>query len=115
MSLSHKSLHVNKAALLKRCIHKKNYCGAQRNRPSLDWRMSGGCAGGDDDPYTMSWRGIDNQTYYMVDTTQFVQLLNYSGCGNTVSGNHPVTQRLIIDSLKMCAALVLDDCRSLSM
>ena len=52
----------------------------------------------------MSWRGIDNRTYYMVDTGQFVQLLNYSGCGNTVSGNHPVTQRLIIDSLKMCAA-----------
>ena len=61
------------------------------------WRI-----GGDDDPYTMSWRGIDNQTYYMVDTTQFVQLLNYSGCGNTVSGNHPVTKRLIIDSLKRC-------------
>ena len=50
----------------------------------------------------MSWRGIDNQTYYMVDTSQFVQLLNYSGCGNTVSGNHPVTRRLIIDSLKRC-------------
>jgi isoamylase len=48
----------------------------------------------------MSWRGIDNKVYYMVDTTQYVQLLNYSGCGNTVSGNHPVTKRLIIDSLK---------------
>ena len=50
----------------------------------------------------MSWRGIDNQTYYMVDTSQYHQLLNYSGCGNTVSGNHPVTRRLIIDSLKRC-------------
>jgi hypothetical protein len=38
----------------------------------------------------------------MVDTSQYHQLLNYSGCGNTVSGNHPVTQRLIVDSLKMC-------------
>jgi hypothetical protein len=28
-------------------------------------------------------RGIDAQTYYMVDTQQYVQLLNYSGCGNT--------------------------------
>ena len=41
---------------------------------------------------------------------QFVQLLNYSGCGNTVSGNHPVTQRLIIDSLKMCAARPAPSC-----
>ena len=40
-------------------------------------------AGGDDDPYTTSFRGIDNPTYYMTDTSQYVQLLNYSGCGNT--------------------------------
>jgi len=53
----------------------------------------------DKDPYTLSLRGIENKTYYMTDTTQFVQLLNYSGCGNTVNANHPVTMRLIIDSL----------------
>ena len=29
------------------------------------------------------YRGIDCQTYYMVDTHQYVQLLNFSGCGNT--------------------------------
>ncbi|KAK9829065.1 hypothetical protein WJX72_003715 [[Myrmecia] bisecta] len=56
--------------------------------------------GGDDDPYTLSWRGIDNSVYYMLDKEQYVQLLNYSGCGNTVSGNHPVTKQLIIDSCK---------------
>ena len=60
-------------------------------------------AGGDDDPYLLSWRGIANSTYYMTDTSQYVQLLNFSGCGNTVSGNHPVTQRMIVDSLRMCA------------
>lgn len=68
--------------------------------------------GGDDDPYTMSWRGIDNKVYYMVDTDQYVQLLNYSGCGNTVSGNHPVTKKLIIDSLKQYAANTLLPCYS---
>ncbi|KAK9845743.1 hypothetical protein WJX81_001229 [Elliptochloris bilobata] len=57
--------------------------------------------GGDDDPYLLSWRGIANSTYYMTDTSQYVQLLNYSGCGNTVSGNHPVTQRMIVESLRM--------------
>lgn len=66
-------------------------------------RMQPHAAGGDDNPYTISWRGIDNRTYYMVDTTQYVQLLNYSGCGNTISGNHPVTKQLIIDSCKRCA------------
>ena len=43
----------------------------------------------------------------MVDAGRSVQLLNYSGCGNTVSGNHPVTQRMILDSLRMCAAALL--------
>lgn len=35
----------------------------------------------------------------MVDPSQFVQLLNLSGCGNTVNSNHPVVKQLIIDSL----------------
>jgi len=56
--------------------------------------------GGDDDPYVTSFRGIDCPTYYMTDTEQYVQLLNYSGCGNTTNANHPVMQRLIMDSLR---------------
>ena len=35
----------------------------------------------------------------MVDTQQYVQLINFSGCGNTVNANHPVVKQLIIDSL----------------
>lgn len=58
-------------------------------------------AGGDDDPYTTSFRGIDNPAYYMTDTSQYVQLLNYSGCGNTTNANGPAMKKLIIDSLKM--------------
>ena len=58
-------------------------------------------AGGDDDPYVTSFRGLDCPTYYMTDTEQYVQLLNYSGCGNTTNANHPVMQRLIMDSLRM--------------
>ena len=45
-------------------------------------------------------RGIDSRVYYMTDTNAFVQLINYSGCGNTVNANHPVTTQLILDSLK---------------
>ncbi|GMH43723.1 hypothetical protein BSKO_11645 [Bryopsis sp. KO-2023] len=54
----------------------------------------------DKDPYLVSFRGIDNRVYYMVDTTKYVQLINYSGCGNTVNSNHPVVAQLIVDSLK---------------
>ena len=53
----------------------------------------------DKHPYLLSFRGIDNQTYYMVDPQQYVQLINLSGCGNTVNANHPVVKQLIIDSL----------------
>lgn len=56
--------------------------------------------GGDDDPYTLSWRGLDNPGYYMCDPEQYVQLLNYSGCGNTTNANSEPMQRLIIDSLR---------------
>lgn len=79
---------------------------AVKNTEGLRERGSGrGGTGGDDDPYPLSWRGIDNLVYYMVDLEQYVQLINYSGCGNTVSGNHPVTKRLIIDSLRQCGPL----------
>lgn len=57
-------------------------------------------AGGDDDPYVLSYRGIDNETYYMLDGSNKSHLLNYSGCGNTVNANHPAVKDLIIDSCK---------------
>lgn len=53
----------------------------------------------DKDPYTISFRGIDSKTYYITDTQQYVQLLNFTGCGNTINANHPVVKQLIIDSL----------------
>ena len=59
-------------------------------------------AGGDDDPYPLTFRHLDNRTYYMVDRENGRDLLNYSGCGNTVSANADVVKRLIIDSLRMC-------------
>lgn len=52
----------------------------------------------DKNPYTTSFRGIDNKIYYMVDGNG--QLLNFSGCGNTLNCNHPVVMELILDSLR---------------
>jgi glycogen operon protein len=48
---------------------------------------------------TLSFRGIDNPTYYMLEGTGS-QYANYTGCGNTFNGNHPVVRRLIVDSLR---------------
>lgn len=54
----------------------------------------------DANPYTTSFRGIDNKVYYMVDPNNNNQLLNFSGCGNTLNCNHPVVMELILDSLR---------------
>ncbi|KAJ8762610.1 hypothetical protein K2173_008049 [Erythroxylum novogranatense] len=54
----------------------------------------------DENPYTTSFRGIDNKVYYMVDLNNKGQLLNFAGCGNTLNCNHPVVMELILDSLR---------------
>uniref|UniRef100_A0ACD5YFB6 Uncharacterized protein n=1 Tax=Avena sativa TaxID=4498 RepID=A0ACD5YFB6_AVESA len=54
----------------------------------------------DANPYVTSFRGIDNKVYYMVDPNNNAQLLNFSGCGNTLNCNHPVVMELILDSLR---------------
>ncbi len=62
------------------------------------------CPGGDDDPYTLSWRAIDAGTYYQQDPNAYVKMLNYSGCGNTVNANHHTTLKQIVDSLRQARA-----------
>ena len=49
---------------------------------------------------TLSFRGLDNQTYYILEDYDPALYTNYSGCGNTVKGNHPIVGRLILDSLR---------------
>ncbi|MDR2659767.1 MAG: glycogen debranching protein GlgX [Spirochaetaceae bacterium] len=47
---------------------------------------------------TFSFRGLDNQIYYILnDNRRYYQ--NYSGCGNTVNCNNPVMRGMIIDCL----------------
>lgn len=45
-----------------------------------------------------SFAGFGAKTYYMIDERG--RLRDYTGCGNTVNCNHPVTQQLILDSLR---------------
>jgi isoamylase len=54
--------------------------------------------GGDDGP-TLSLRGLDNNTYYILDQDR-ARYANFSGTGNTVNANHPIVRRMILDSLR---------------
>ncbi|PYU27506.1 MAG: glycogen debranching enzyme GlgX [Acidobacteria bacterium] len=53
--------------------------------------------GGQDGP-TLSFRGLENSAYYILgqDRSRYA---NYSGTGNTLSANHPIVRRMIVDSL----------------
>jgi isoamylase len=59
---------------------------------------------------TYSFRGLDNQLYYMLDEQG--RYLNYTGCGNTLNTNHPVVRGLVLDCLRnMVAATEVDGFR----
>jgi len=49
---------------------------------------------------TLSWRGLDNLTYYRLDTANPRHYINDTGCGNTININHPRVLQLILDSLR---------------
>ena len=55
---------------------------------------------GNENGPTESFRGIDNQTFYLLDPKNRAAYLNYTGVGNTVNANHPLTQKLIVDCLR---------------
>jgi len=46
-----------------------------------------------------SFKGIDNSIYYHLEPDR-QYYSDYSGCGNTVNCNHPISQKLIVDCLK---------------
>jgi glycogen operon protein len=56
-------------------------------------------AEGDHDGPTLSFRGLDNSTYYILEQDRS-RYANYSGTGNTLNANHPIVRRMILDSLR---------------
>ncbi|MCG8583116.1 MAG: glycogen debranching protein GlgX, partial [Pirellulales bacterium] len=48
---------------------------------------------------TFSFKGLENQVYYMLGNGGSYYR-NYSGCGNTVNGNHPVVREMIFNCLR---------------
>ncbi len=56
-------------------------------------------AEGDHRGPTLSFRGLDNPTYYILEEDRS-RYANYSGTGNTFNANHPIVRRMIVDSLR---------------
>jgi isoamylase len=56
-------------------------------------------AEGNHDGPTLSFRGLDNSTYYILEQDRSYYA-NYSGTGNTFNANHPIVRRMILDSLR---------------
>jgi glycogen operon protein len=48
---------------------------------------------------TVSFRGIDNAIYYLLDEDKR-RYRDYTGCGNTINAGHPVVRDFILDALR---------------
>ncbi len=56
-------------------------------------------AEGDHQGPTQSFRGLDNNIYYILQEDRS-RYANYTGTGNTLNANHPIVRRMIVDSLR---------------
>jgi len=63
----------------------------------LDVVFNHTCEGNELGP-TISFKGLENQIYYILSEGQ--HYCNYSGCGNTLNGNHPVVREMIFHCLR---------------
>ena len=57
--------------------------------------------GNENGPY-ISYRGIDNRTYYLLTPEGYYY--NFSGCGNTMNCNNAVVRNMILDCLRYWAS-----------
>ncbi|NER06960.1 MAG: glycogen debranching enzyme, partial [Okeania sp. SIO3C4] len=56
-------------------------------------------AEGNENGPTVSFRGLENSTYYILETDDPTYYSNYTGCGNTFNTNNPFVNRFIVDCL----------------
>ncbi len=57
------------------------------------------CEGNEMGP-SLSWRGIDNRSYYRPVSDDPRRLVNDTGCGNTLNLSHPRVLQMVMDSLR---------------
>ncbi|MDQ1078788.1 glycogen debranching protein GlgX [Pseudoroseomonas cervicalis] len=49
---------------------------------------------------TLSWRGLDNASYYRMNPEDPRQHIDETGCGNTLNLSHPRVLQMVMDSLR---------------
>ena len=59
-------------------------------------------AEGNENGPTLSFKGLDNKTYYMLTPDGYY--FNFSGTGNTLNCNNPIVRSLVLDCLRYWAA-----------
>lgn len=90
--------HGTQVAELKELIQAFHEAGIE---VILDVVFNHTAEGGEGGP-TLSFRGIDNKTYYILD--DHGHYANYTGCGNTLNCQHPVVRGFVIGCLRYWAA-----------
>jgi glycogen operon protein len=55
---------------------------------------------GDERGATLSWRGLDNASWYRLPDPHKDRYDNWSGCGNTLNITHPRALQMVLDSLR---------------
>jgi isoamylase len=64
----------------------------------LDVVFNHTCEGNEKGP-TLSFKGLENSVYYMLEN-DLRYYKNFTGCGNTVNGNHPIVREMIFHCLR---------------
>ena len=81
---------------IKQTIHRLHQAGIE---VILDVVYNHTCEGNEMGP-TLSWRGLDNLSYYQSIQDQPRYLVNDTGCGNTLNITHPRVLQMVLDSLR---------------
>ncbi len=64
----------------------------------LDVVFNHTCEGNELGP-VLGFKGLENQVYYLLENGGS-RFANYSGCGNTINGNHPIVREMIFHCLR---------------
>jgi isoamylase len=58
---------------------------------------------GNEDGPVISFKGLANDVYYHLSPSDKRYYMNYSGCGNTISCNHPIVEKFVRECLEFWA------------
>jgi glycogen operon protein len=83
---------VNEFKQMVRALHKAGI------EVILDVVFNHTCEGNELGP-TIGFKGLENRVYYML-ANGGSRYRNYSGCGNTINGNHPIVREMIFHCLR---------------